>query len=145
MLTPFVEGEKLGLLAGQFGAEPDLLVVHREVDGAPAVPEEVFPRVSGVAILLYRVRGGLLGEAVFELHRRNGEAVDEDGQVQGQLLVVVAVAQLAGYGEPVEPVEFCSLGVPRGRRPVEEGDAVLLVLDSLSQDVNYAPAVYLAL
>ena len=74
-----------------------------------------------------------------------GRPLDEDGQIQGKLLVVVVVAQLSGYGEPVEPVECCSFGVPRGRRPIEEGNAVLLVLDPISQHVNNAPAVYLAL
>ena len=56
------------------------------------------------------------------------------------MLVAGTVPELPGDGKPVLPVSFLSLGVARGRRPVEEGYLAGPVLNTLSEYVDDAPA-----
>ena len=105
-----VEGQEPGGFALQVGAEADLVVVDGEVGEAAALGEEGLARVAVAAVLLDRVLDGLLGEAVFELEGGGGQAVDEEAEVERELAVVVAVAQLAGDGEAV--VAVAELGFP---------------------------------
>ena len=115
------------------------------MDGAPAQPEEVLLGAAGGLVLLHGVGRGLAGEPVLEFHGGDGEAVHEEADVQGQLLAGGAVPELPGNGEPVLPVSFFGLGVPRGWSPVEEGDFVRPVVDALPENVDDAPVAYLPL
>ena len=90
-----VERQEVGCLALQLGAEPRLLVVQREVDGAPAEPEKVFLCASAGLVLLYGVGDGLSGEPVLQLHGGYGKAVHEQHDVQGQVLVVAICSAAA--------------------------------------------------
>ncbi len=80
------------------------MIVDGEVGEAAALGEEGFARVAVAAVLLDGVLDGLFGEAVFEFEGGGGQAVDEEAEVERELAVVVAVAQLAGDGEAVVAV-----------------------------------------
>ena len=69
VLLTLVEGQEVRGLAFQFCAELHLFIVDREVDGAPAQPEEVLLWTSGCFVLLHGVGYGLSGEPVLEFHR----------------------------------------------------------------------------
>ena len=140
VLLALVEGQEVRRLALQFCAELDLFIVDGEVDGAPAQPEEVLLRTSGRFVLLHGVGDCLACEPVLQLHRDDWQAVHEQGDVQGQLLVAGAVPELPGDGEPVLPVAIFSLGVARGGSPIEEGYLAGPVLDTLPEYVDDAPA-----
>ena len=81
VLLTFVEGQKVRGLASQFCAELHFFIVDREVNGAPAQPEEVLLWTSGCFVLLHGVDDGLAGEPVLELHCGDGKAVHEQAYV----------------------------------------------------------------
>ena len=76
------------------GAELDLVVVDREVGEAAARLEKPLARVAVALVLLDRIIDGLFGQAVLELKSGDRQAVDKQAQVQGKLLLVVAVTEL---------------------------------------------------
>jgi hypothetical protein len=85
VVPALVEGEEPGVGAFELGAHLDRLVVDGEVDEAAF---ELEKEVAGVAVglvLLDGVGDGLLGEAVLELEGGDGEAVDEEGEVEREL------------------------------------------------------------
>lgn len=63
-------------------AETDLLVVEGEVNDAAAELEERLARVTVALVLLDGVVDGLLGERVLQLEGGDGQAVDEQDQVE---------------------------------------------------------------
>ena len=89
-------------------------------------------------VLLDRVVHGLLGQAVLQLEGGDGQAVDEEAQVEGQGVLVAAVAQLPGDAEAVLPVALGRLRVAGGRRAVEEVELVRPVLDPAPQHIDDA-------
>ena len=137
---PFVEGQEDGFGAGELGAEPDLVLVHGHVGGAAARPEQVFPGIPVLPVLLNRILHRLLGEVVLEFEGQDGEAVDEQHQVQGEARGLRAVMDLPGHGEAVQGVEGCGLLVAWAGGAVEEADAVGTVVDALPEDVDDAAA-----
>ena len=96
------------------------LVVDREVDDAAAELEQLLARVAVALVLLDGVVDGLLGEAVLELEGGDRQAVDEQAQVEGELGLVAAVAELAGDAEAVGGVPLRGCGLPGDGRAVEE-------------------------
>ena len=140
-----VEGQEPGGFALQVGAEADLVIVDGEVGEAAALGEEGLARVAVAAVLLDGVLDGLFGEAVFELEGGGGQAVDEEAEVERELAVVVAVAQLAGDGEAVVAVAELRLLVAGRGRAVEEVDVGVEMFDAVAQDVDGAAFVDLAL
>ena len=115
------------------GAELHVMVVHGEVGQAAAKLKELLSRIAVPLVLLDRIVHRLLGEAVLELEGGDGQAVDEEAEVQRQLRVVVAVAELPGHGEAVLPVQDFSSLVPRRRRAVHQVDLVWTMLDAVAQ------------
>src|ERR1035437_4648721 len=96
-------------------------------------------------ILLDGVGDGLLGKAILQLEGGNRQAVDEEGEVEGELRLVAAVSELAGDAEAV-------LGVPLRRDrvagrwgAVEEVKLVGSVLHAVAEHINDAAFGYLAL
>ena len=87
----------------------DLLGVHGEVDDRPA-PRVTFFGSRFVAVLLLGVLDALPREGVLQLSRGDGDAVDEERQVQG-LVRAWLVRELPGHGEPVRLVRSTSSGV----------------------------------
>ena len=86
------------------GTEAHLVVVHREVDEATAKLKELLAGVPVALVLLDRIIHRLLGQAVLQLEGGDGQAVDEQAQVQGKLPLVPAVAELPRHAEAVLPV-----------------------------------------
>ena len=80
-----------------------------------------------------------------QLEGGDGQAVDEERQVKGTLLLVVAVPELSGDGEPVLGVALLSDGVPGRGGTVEQVNVVLAVVDALAQDVDDSSVANLAL
>ena len=51
----------------------------------------------------------LLGELVLEFHRKDGEPIDAQHQVDRLVWITLAVVQLTHYGELVLPIECLTL------------------------------------
>ena len=58
------------------------LIVHGEVDHAAAELEQPLARVAVALVLLDRILDRLLGEAVLQLERGDGQAVDEEAEIE---------------------------------------------------------------
>jgi hypothetical protein len=101
--------------------------------------------IAVAAVLLHGVLHRLLGQVVLELKGGNGQAVDEQGQVEGAPGLVAAVAQLAGDAEAVGGKALGGLDVAWRRRAVEEIERMPAVLEALAQQVDDAPPGDLAL
>ena len=142
---PRLKGRNQRSLPLQVGAEMDFVLVDREMRHAAPELEE---RLAGVAVPLVLPDGvveGLLGEAVLELECEDGEAVDEEPDVQRALGVAAAVAELTGDAELVLPEAPLGRLVLGGRRPVEEVEIVGAVLDAVPEDFDRAAFGDLAL
>ena len=140
-----VEGQEPRSLPLEVGAEVDLVLVDREVRHAAAEPKELLARAPVPLVLPNGVVHRLLGEAILELEGEDGEAVDEQPDVQRALGVVTAVAKLAGHAEPVLPEAALSCLVLGRGRAVEEVDVVGAVLDAVAEDIDRAALRDLAL
>jgi ABC-type Fe2+-enterobactin transport system substrate-binding protein len=100
-------------------AEPDLLIVHREVGEAAAELKEQLAGVAVSLVLLDGVVDRLLREIVLQLERADGKAVDEEGQIEGEARLVLGVAKLTDDAEDIGGVPLDSGRIARGRSPVE--------------------------
>jgi hypothetical protein len=91
------------------------------------------------------VRDGLLGEAVLQLEGGDGQAVDEQAEVERAARLVHAVGELAGDRETILGVQRLGLEIARRRRTVEKVEVASgVVLDSLAQHVDDAALADLA-
>ena len=145
VVPALVERQEPRRLALQLRAESHLAVVHGEMDHAAAELEQQLARVAVLLVLLDGVLDRLLGQAVFQLERGDGQAVDEQARVEGKLRLVAAVAELAGDAETVLGEPLGRLGVAGRGRAVEQVDMVRAVLDAVPQHVDDAPLGDLAL
>ena len=85
------------------------------------------------------VRDRLLGQAVLQLEGGDRQAVDEEAQVERELRLVAAVAELAGDAEAVRPRSApAAFALPGDGRAVEEVEVVRPVLDPVAQHVDGA-------
>ena len=142
---PWLKGRNQERLALQVRAEAHLVVVHGEVHDAAAELEEQLARVAVALVLLDGVLDRLLGQAVLQLEGGDRQAVDEQAEVERELRLVAAVAELAGDAEAVRRVALGGLGVAGRGRAVEEVDVVRAVLDAVAQHVDHAALADLAL
>ena len=135
--APPVEGEKLGLVAGERRRHVYLALVEREEDDAPGErPEQArcgvpvsLPLRDGILPVLPRAVG-------LELHRGDGDAVGEDHQVD---TFPVARPDLLRHGEDVVLVALGRLRVPvRGRQGREQLQMHVLEVEAMLQDVQRA-------
>jgi hypothetical protein len=144
VVVALVEGQEPRALAAQLGAHPHLAVVHREVHHAAAELEQPLARVAVALVLLDGVLDRLLGEAVLQLEGGDGQAVDEQAQVERAARLVHAVGELARDREAVLGVQLLGLGVARRRRAVEQVEVQRPVLHALAQHVDDAALADLA-
>jgi hypothetical protein len=100
IVPTLVKRQEPRAFALEMGAEPHLMVIHREMGDASAELEQFLARISVALVLLDRILDGLLGQAVFQLECRDRQAVDEQRQVE-RVGISLAVAQLPGHREPV--------------------------------------------
>ena len=105
---------------------------------AAALPEKLLARVAVVLVLANGVLDRLLGEAVLQLERDDGQAVDEQNEVEREVSPAGAVTQLASYGEAVLGVQRSRRFVAGRRSGVEQVQAVLAVIDSVAENFNHA-------
>ena len=121
------------------------MVIDGEVDDAAPKLQEFLSLVAVAPVLLNGIRHGLLREAVLEPEGGKRQAVDKETQVERQLGLVAAVAQLSGDAEAVSVVEGLRLLVPRRGRAVEEREVVRTMLDAVAEDVDDAALADLSL
>ena len=145
VVPALVEGQKPRILALEVRAHPHFLVVHREVHHAAAELKQQLLGFPVALVLLHRIIHGLFGQAVLELKGGHRQAVDEEAQVQGELGLVLAVAQLPGDAEDIGRKAFLGLDVAGGGRAVEQVQAHRPVLDPVAQHVDDAALGDLAL
>lgn len=81
----------------------DAVRVESEVGEAATKAEEWFGGVAGGAILSDSIFGGLAGKWVFEFGGDDGEAVEEESEIEA-LLVLAAEVELANKAEEVGAV-----------------------------------------
>ena len=112
---------------------------------APPQLEQQFTRVAVALVLLHGVGDGLLGQVVLQLEREHRKPVDEGHEVERELCLILAVAELPRDGEAVEREALRGGRVPGAGRPVEEIDVVLTVLEAGAQHVDRAAPCDLAL
>ena len=139
VVPSLVEGQEPRCLALEARAEPHFVVVNGEVGQAAAKLEELLSGVAIALVLLDGVAHCLLGQAVLQLERGDGQAVDKQAQVQGELGLVQAVAELPRNAEAILPIQDLSPFVSRRRRAVHQVDLVRPVLDAIAKHVDCAP------
>lgn len=71
-------------------------------------------------VLLYGVVGVLFGELIFQFAGDDGQAVDEDGQIEGEPGVVAGVHELTGDAENILLEPLLRFGIVFGRGLIEE-------------------------
>ena len=134
-----VEREEGGLFARKMGGHAGEVGVDGEVGEAPPVREERLLRVAVFPVLPDCVLHGLAGERVLEFGGEDGDAVDEDGEVEG-LLRPGGEVELADDREDVllveVPVRLVEAGVGLEVGEVEDAAEVA---DALFKDVDGAP------
>ena len=145
VVPALVEGEEPGLLALEVRAEPDLLVIKREVGDASAELEEQVPRVAVALVLHYRVVEGLLGDVVLQLERKNRKPVHERHEVKREPGGRHAVVHLPGDREPVGREQLSGPRIAGRRRREEQVHVMLPVIHALAKHVDDPVAGDLAL
>ena len=135
-----IEGQEASLRTRQVGRHVDQIRVNGEVGQAPPVAEQRFPRVAVRPVLANGVLDRLARQRVLELRREDGDAVEEDRQVEA-LVVLLAVVQLPRHEEEVALVQPLGLFVqPAGRAEPGQPEAATHVADAVAQHVEGAPA-----
>ena len=140
-----VERQEPRLRPGKLGGDEDLLRVDREVGEATAVGEERFARVAVVLVLPDGVSRVLALQRALEFRREDGDAVQEDPEVDALAGGPFAEVELPRDREEVGPVQALEFLVQPARRlEVREAELAARVPDSVSQHVERAPAANLA-
>ena len=137
--APPVERQEPGLRAEELGGHEHLVRIHGEVGEAPRVGEERLARVPVGPVLVDRVLDVLAGERVLEFSREDGDAVQEEGEINA-LIVLLAEMELADDREEVrgvQPLEF--LIEPARRAEVGEAELAARVPDAVSKHVERSP------
>lgn len=101
VVPPLVEGEKPGFFAFETGAEEDADIIDSKVNHASFELEEEFPRIAIDLVLLDGIVGILFGELVFQFAGDDRQAVDENGQIEGEPGIVAGVHELTGNTENI--------------------------------------------
>ena len=139
-----VEGQEPGSEPGELRGHEYLFRVHGEVGEAAPVGEEGLTRVPVVPVLPDGVLHVLTVERVLELGREDGDAVEEEREVDA-LLGFFAEAELADNGEEIGRVQALQFLIePARRSEVREAELAARVLDPVAQHVERAPSDDLA-
>ena len=121
------------------------MVVYGKMHDASPKLKNQFLRIAIAPVLLLRIRHRLFCEAVLQFERGDRKAIDEDTQIQCELGLVPTVAKLAGHTESVGGEERDGLLVAGRRCAVEKCQVVLLVFQSVAEQVDHAASGDLAL
>jgi hypothetical protein len=96
-----VEWQKPGGLPLEVRAHPHLVVVNGELHGAAPELEKPLARVAVALVLQDGVLDCLFRKAVFQFKGGEGQAIDEQAQIERELRLVAAVAQLSDNDEAI--------------------------------------------
>ena len=136
--APLVEGQEAGLGPCELRGHEHLFRIHGEVGQAASVAEQRFPRIPVVLVLPDGVLDGLSSEWVLEFGREDGNAIQEEPEVDA-LLRLLAEVELAYDGEEVGGVKALEFLVEAARRlEVREPELAARVSDAVSQHVERA-------
>ena len=139
-----VERQEPGLRAGELGGHEHLVRIHGEVGEAAPVGEEWLARIPVVSVLPDGVFDVLAGERVLEFRRKDGDAVQEEPEIDA-LVALLAEVELAHHREEVGRVQSLELLVETACGPeVSEPEFAPRVLDAVPQHVERTPAGDLA-
>ena len=142
--APLVERQEAGLGAPELGRHEHLVRIHCEVGEAARVAEERLARVPVFPVLPDGVRDVLPGERVLEFGREDGDAVQEEREVEA-LFGRLAEVELACDREEVGSVEAPEFLVEPARWPeVRKAELAARVPDAVPQHVERSPAGDLA-
>ena len=111
IVVTLVQRQKPRCLASQLRAHTHLAVVHRKVHHAATKLKQLFALIAVALVLLHCVVYRLLGEAVFQLKGGNGQAVDEQAQVQRAARFIQTVGKLPCNDKSVLLVQRQRLGI----------------------------------
>ena len=137
-IAALVERQEARRRAAQAGGHVDQVRVGREMRQAAAEREERLLGVAVEAVLADGILDVLAGQRVLQFRGENGQAVQEEDQVQA-VLVLQAVVHLAADRKEVAGVELAiRLVQPAGRPEVGELEFAAVALDPLPQDVQRA-------
>ena len=138
--APPVERQEPGLRAEELGGNEHLVRVHGEVGEAPRVGEERLARVPVGPVLVDRVPDVLAGERVLEFGGEDGDAVQEEREIDA-LFALLAEMELADDREEIGGVEALELLVqPARRAEVGEAELAARVPDAVSEYVERSRA-----
>jgi len=133
-----VEGDEAGLFAFQMGGKENQLGVYGKVRQAAPVGKEGFAVVAGGAVLPDGVFNRLAVEGVLEFGGKDGQAVEEDCQVQA-VFAGVAVFELAHHAEDVALVLALNVRVEAaGGGKISQLEFAAQVFDALAQHMQGA-------
>ena len=135
-VAALVERQEAGLRPGERRGHEHLVGIHGEVGEAAAVGEQRLPRVAVGAVLVDRVPHVLAGERVLQFGGEDGDAVQEEREVEAPA-GLLAEAQLADDGEEVRGVEALRLLVESARgAEVREPEPAAHVPDAAPEHVE---------
>ena len=141
---PWLKGRNRVRGPSELSGHEHLFRVHGKVGETAPVAEEGLARVPVEFVLADGVLHVLSVEGVLEFRREDGDAVEEEGEVDA-LFVLLAEAELADHREEVGPVQALQFLVEPARRPeVREAELAARVLDAVAQHVERSPAGDLA-
>ena len=122
----------------QVGGHVDQVGIGREMRQTAAEREERLLGVAVEPVLTDRILDVLAGKRILELRGEDGQAVQEEDQVQA-VLALLAVAHLAADREEVAGVELAiRLVQPAGQPEVGELELAAIALDSFAENVQWA-------
>jgi len=135
VVVPFVERQKIGLPARQFRRHIDFVGIDGEMDDTPSETQQRLFGVALFAVLFLAVKAGVLPRpGVFELHRDDGNAVDEEHHIDLFTRVGERIGHLPRHAELVAveaPAHFG--GARRQRRYEHQGEMGVFHLQTLAQ------------
>ena len=96
-----IERQEPRTFALEMRTHAHLVIIHSKVHHAAPELKEQFAWVAVAFVLLHRILDGLLGQAVLQLEGGNRHPIDEKAEVERELCLIAAVAQLSGNTEAI--------------------------------------------
>ena len=138
-VLPPIEGKESRILSSESGRYVDQLWVYGKVGQTAPIGEQGLPGVPVRLVLSDGVLDILSGQGVLELGREDGNAVEEEGEVEAAL-ILFAVVQLPNYREQIALIKPTGLFIqPAVRAEVGELESTSTVPDSVAQHVERTP------
>src|SRR5262249_11327277 len=121
VVPALVEGKKPGFFALEMGAKSYFLIINGEMDKAAAKMEEQLVRITVQLVLSYRIIHRLFGKAILQLESCDRQTIDEESEVERQLSLVFAIAELSRDAKLVGGKQLDGLRITRRGCAIKEG------------------------